>query len=388
MTKKCIFRPVWYEVRGKKCVIFIDELPCLDITGTRFVSALSNFWNSFVSRHENMMLVVCGSATTWMIKNIVDNHGGLHNRITHEMHIHPFTLKETETYFQSRGFVWDRLSLTQLYMAIGGIPYYMSLVKDGESVSQAIDRLFFSQDGELRKEYDRLFKSLFANPEPYVEIINALANCSKGLTRQEISDGLGKSNGGRLSEQLDNLMKCDFIRLYNIKTKRICKSGGIYQLTDFYIRFYNTFIKKNITTDEHYWSTHLLSPKVNNWYELAFERVCLSHIEQIKKALGVERIASEYYSWREKGIETGAQIDLVIERADRTINLCEIKYSDAPYAIDKDEDLKLRMRRQVFVEQTSTSYGIAQTMITTFGLTKNAYSGGVLAEVLLDDLFA
>lgn len=371
---------------NKRHVIFIDELPCFDISGTRFVVALGHFWNSFVSKHPNLMLIVCGSATSWIITNIIDNHGGLHNRITHELYVAPFTLAQTEQYFHSRGFTWDRLAMLQLYMVLGGIPYYLSLLDRTDSVVSAIDRLLFSPNGELHNEYNRLIASLFTNPEPYIDIIRTLALHREGLSRDELAAELQKSDGGNLTKQLDNLLKCDFISYNRVRGKKINKSGGIYTLADFFMLFYHTFMEQG-TTDEKYWSHNMISAKTNSFWGLGFERVCMAHIRQIKRALGIDGIGSEYYSWRSKDKQERAQIDLLIERADRIINLCEIKYGTTPYLIDKNEDMKFRIRQAVFVHQTGTKYGIMPTFITTYGLAKNAYSSNILSEITMDDLF-
>ena len=371
---------------NRRHVIFIDELPCFDVYGTRFVAALGHFWNDFVVKHKNLMLIICGSATSWIVNNIVDNHGGLHNRITHDMHLHPFSLGQCEQYARSRHFIWDRLSIMQAYMVFGGIPYYYSLIEQGESVSQAIDRLVFSQEGELHNEYNRLFSSLFHNPEPYRAIIEALAKHRYGLTRNELAKKVGKSDGGNLSKQLDDLIKCDFIRYQRVKTKKISKTGGIYSLADFFTQFHHTFLTSE-SSDAHYWTHNMLSPIINSFYGLSFERVCMSHIDNIKRAIGIDRIGTEFYSWRSSNPLQQAQIDLIIERADRIINLCEIKFSTTPYTIDKAEDMRLRIRQAAFVSQTKTRYGIQPTFITTFGLERNAYANSIMTQVTMDDLF-
>ena len=371
---------------NKRQVIFIDELPCLDVRSTRFVVALGHFWNSWVSKHNNLILIVCGSATSWMVDNIVNNHGGLHNRITHTMHLHPFNLAQCEEYFQARGMVWDRQSIMQAYMVFGGVPYYLSLVKSSESVTEAIDRLLFSPQGELREEYHRLFSSLFANPEPYMTIVRALANHRYGLTRDELAEYLGKSDGGGLTKLLDNLEKCDFICYHRVRLKKINKTGGYYALSDSFVQFYHTYLDTP-SNDEHYWSHNLLSPKTNTFFGLAFERVCMAHIPQIKKAIGIDQIGTEYYSWRSTDKEQKAQIDLLIERADRIINLCEIKYSALPYTITKDADLKFRTRQAAFVNQTGVRFGIQATYISPYGLTPNTYSSSIQKVITMDDLF-
>lgn len=371
---------------NQRCTIFIDELPCFDTPRSGFIQAFSHFWNTWGQKHPQVLLIVCGSATTWMIKNIIDSHGGLHNRITHEIHLRPFTLNETESMLQSMQIHWDRLSILQIYMIMGGIPYYLSLLQKGESIVQAIDRLYFSAHANLQSEYKRLFASLFREPEPYLEIMRILSTSRKGITREEMIKALGKKDNGHLSEYLQNLIKCDFIRYYFVKTKKVRKTNGLYQLTDFFTIFHNTFLTRPIN-DEHYWSHNLQTPLMNTWLGLAFERVCMAHIPQIKRCLGIDRIGTEYYSWRSKTSENGSQIDLLIERADRIINLCEIKYSTTPYSIDKSEEMKLRIRQSDFAEETGTKYAIFPTMITTYGIRKNAYSGYIQAEVTLDDLF-
>lgn len=373
-------------VPDQRCVIFIDELPCFDTPRTGFINAFSHFWNSWGQKHSEVMLIVCGSATTWMTKNIIDSYGGLHNRITHEIPLHPFTLAETEQMLHAMQINWDRLSILHIYMVMGGVPYYLSLLNRGESVTQAVDRLFFSSNASLQTEYKRLFASLFKSPEPYLDIVRVLSTTKQGMSRDEILKVLGKKDNGHVTEYLQNLIKCDFVRYYFVKTKKIKKTDGLYQLVDFFAIFHNTFLTRPIS-DESYWSHNLQTPMMNTWLGLAYERVCMAHIPQIKRALGIDRIAAEYYSWRSKDSFEGAQIDLLIERADRVINLCEVKYSAGRYALTKDEEMKLRIRMGDFVEETGSKYAIFPTLITTFGVKPNTYSGIVQSEVVLSDLF-
>lgn len=388
----------WYEAfealkevvkkvpQDKPAIVFIDELPCLDTPRSGLVKALDLFWNGWANRQSNVKLIVCGSATTWIVDNIIDNHGGLHNRITHEMHIHPFTLHDTEEYLTANGFKWNRLAMAQAYMVLGGIPYYLSLLDNAQSLPANIDRLFFSRDAELKKEFDRLFKSLFKSPQSYVDIIQLLANNKKGLTRNEISEKLKKETGGHLSKLLVNLENCDFVRKYNVRERKINSNNGIYQLTDFYIHFYHDFCGMH-TTDEHFWENSLNSPKQNTWYGLAYERLCMAHIPQVKEALGIQRIRTEYYSWRSKESVPAAQVDLIIERADQIISLCEVKYSKGVYSLDAKEEERLRNRMTDFAEETKVREAVQLVMITTYGLKDNAHSTEVSDRVVLDDLF-
>lgn len=371
---------------GKRCVIFIDELPCLDTPRAGFVHALGHFWNSWANWQSQIMLIVCGSATSWMVRNIIDDHGGLHDRVTHEMPLHPFTLAETEEYFQENGFRWKRLSLLQVYMAVGGVPYYMSLFLPEESPAIGLDRLFFSENAELQKEYRRLFYSLFRNAQPYQDIISVLAKKSSGMTREEISKALNVDNNGKLGDMLTDLIYCDFIRKYNVRDKKIKTNSALYQLVDFYTIFYNTFASKN-STEEHYWSRNVTSSEVKIWYGLAYERVCQAHLPQIKQALGIASVKTEHYSWKSKTLTDGAQIDIIIDRADNTINLCEVKYCDHEYQLDKDEFFKINHRVEAFEEETQTKSTILPTMITTFGLAKGMYSDQIIVKLTMDDLF-
>ena len=372
---------------GKECVVFIDELPCFETRKSNFVNALGYFWNSWASLQDNMLLIVCGSATSWMMKNVIDNHGGLHDRITHEMHLKEFSLHETEEYLVSYGFPWDRTMILQTYMVMGGIPYYLSLLDPAESLAQNIDRLYFHANGEMRREFQRLYKTLFSSPEPYIAIVEALFEKKKGLTRDEIAAAVDISANGNLTKMLQNLVDCDIIRFYRVKNKTIGSRNGLYQLLDFYSLFYLQFMKSR-TTNEHFWIQSLNTPTVNTWMGLAFERICLTHIPQIMQALRIGGIKSEYYSWRGIDPETQqqAQIDLIIERADRMINLCEAKYSEKPYLLDKEEYRKYTDRLNLFKQHTGFSGGIIPTFITANGLQRNAYSEHIIAQLTMDDL--
>jgi len=369
----------------KPCLIFIDELPCLDTPKSGFIHALGHFWNSWAAWKNNIKLIICGSATSWMVRNIINNHGGLHDRVTHEMNIKPFTLRETEEFFHAYGFPWSRLSVLHTYMAVGGIPYYLSLFRQNESPAQGIDRLFFSEYGELRKEYQRLFHSLFRNPEPYLAIIKLLASKPSGLTMKEISRELKISSNGYLRDVLTNLVYCDFLKEFRVRTKRIKVNSVIYKLVDFYTLFYHAFVQSAAKPKE--WAAIQDTPTVNTWLGLSYERVCLAHIPQIKAKIGISGVATETYSWRGTETESQVQVDLIIERSDKMINLCEIKYSKAEYSLTKEEYLKIGRRVELFKEATATRYSIVPTMITTFGLAQGMYAETIPVTVVLDDLF-
>ena len=367
-------------------VIYIDELPCFDTPKSGFVRALGHFWNTWAALRKDVILVVCGSATSWMIENIVNDHGGLHDRTTHTIYLRQFTLAETESYLKTKKIHWPRQMIVETYMMLGGVPYYLSLLNPQESLAQNIDRLYFHKNSELGQEYQRLYASLFKSPESYIRIVELLGKNKQGLTRGEIAENLKISSSGTLSKQLENLEYCDIIRRYVTKMGGKPKTNEAYfQLVDLFTLFHLTFSKK--LTTEDYWVQHLNTPVLNTWQGLAFEHVCMVHINQIRHALGLDRIAVEYYSWRSPKVPR-AQVDMIIERADRLINLCEIKYTHSEYTITSDEDLKVRNRAAAFVRETKTRSGILPTWITPYGLSPNEYSSNVQYQVTMDDLFA
>lgn len=370
--------------KKKNVIVFIDELPCFDTQHAGFVHALDFFWNYKASRWDNIMLIVCGSATSWMIRNIVNNHGGLHNRITHNIHLHPFSLLQVALYAHNKKSAWTPIDIVQMYMALGGIPYYWSKVDFMESVAQNLDKLFFYENAELKEEYERLFYSLYKNPEYYMKIVKLLCENKKGMMRNEIAQKVGLPSSGSLSRILQDLEYCDFIKSYNNVGKL---TGQIYQIMDFYTIFYNAFCAKK-STDKHFWSNHVGTPKINTFLGLAYERICMIHIDQILIALHLDNIHTEYYSWRSRASDPGAQIDLIIDRADGIQTICEIKFSMAEYAISKIEYQKLLNRVSAFRQETRTRKGFQIVFVTTYGLKDNTYSEISSRNVKLSDLFA
>lgn len=374
------------KTAGKRMVVFIDELPCLATPKSGLIKALDFFWNSWGCRQQELFMVVCGSATSWIIRNIIDNKGGLHNRITHEKHLSPFTLGETREYLRRNGVSWPDINVLQTYMALGGIPYYLGMLNKDISLTDNIDALFFGGEKPLAKEYERLYKSIFKESDKYKAVIKALSTNRKGYTRKELAEKLGVENNGHFGDILEDLVNCDFVREYNTVHRKVRKNSSLFQLVDFYSIFYHSFVTKR-PSDEHYWAHTLNTPAQNNWYGLAFERVAMAHIPQILKSLGIDRILTDCCSWRSDDHAGGAQIDLVISRADNMINLCEVKYSVSEYALTKDESLKLLHRMEQFQKETATRKGIFITLVTTYGLAKNMWSDTANSVVTMGDLF-
>ena len=371
---------------GEQCIVFIDDLPAMDAEGSNVAGAVGYFWNSWASQYDNFVFIICGSATSWMITNVIDSKGGLHDRITVEMPIHPFTLKETEQYLEYQHFLWNRQMVLQAYMIFGGIPYYLSLLDKEESLVQNVDRLFFSQDIQMRREFRRLFNTLYKNPEKYIDIIKALNKSRKGLTREEIASELKCSNNGHLGKQLEDLVCCDLIRKNIVREKEIKRKDAIYQLCDFFSLFYLTFIER-AEVEQQYWSHHINTPEVNSWMGLTYERICMAHIQQIKHSLHLDTISTLSYSWRSKTSTPAAQIDFIIERADKIINICEVKYCQGEYNLDKDEYERIKKRKNAFIQETGLRHVPWLTMITTEGVARGKYSEMIQTQVTLDDLF-
>ena len=371
------------EYLHRRCIVFIDELPCFETRNSGFIRALDHFWNSQAAWIDNMMLIVCGSATSWMIRNVINNRGGLHNRVTHEIHLKPFSLYQTEQFFAEQGLKWDRLSTLQIYMAIGGVPYYLGLVDTEYSAAENIDKLFFEESSEMRNEYDRLFMSLYRHPERYMDIVKLLSEHKQGLTRKEIANKLRIPNNGHLGDMLDDLQYCDFVRLYNNGMK---VNAGIYQLIDFYTLFYHQFCRRRMS-DRHFWRNTIGTPTQNTWYGLAYERVCMSHINHIIYALRLDYIHTDFYSWRSKESKPAAQIDIIIDRADGIVTICEVKYSKAEYTLSKEEYERIMNRVEAFTRETRCKKGTQTIIITTKGMKSNGYSEISRRTITLDDLF-
>jgi AAA+ ATPase superfamily predicted ATPase len=376
---------------GRK-VVFLDELPWLASPRSGFLSALDHFWNSFGSRQRNLILVICGSAASWMIVNVLHHKGGLHNRVTRTIALKPFNLQETEAFLHGRGVTLDRHQILELFMAVGGIPYYLDYVRNGRSAAQNIDAMFFSHNAPLRDEFNQLYAALFEHHERHVKVIHALAKKRAGLTRQDLRASTGLPTGGRLTTTLSELETTGFI----LRTVPFGKTvrDSVYRLIDAFTLFYLRWVSsRGAAHDGASWWLHRRStPPGVAWSGYAFENVCLSHVIQIKQALGISGILTEHSSWQHRPsvrTDTGAQIDLIIDRPDRVVNLCEMKYSDAPFVIDKKYAKTLRERSEIFRRVTGTHKSLFVTFVTVHGVSAGAHASELVAnEVRADALFA
>lgn len=372
----------------KRKIIFIDELSWMDTQKSDLMVALENFWNGFASARKDIVLIVCASATSWMLSKVVHNKGGLYNRLTEQLNLQPFSLKECEEFVQAKGLVFNRNQILQYYMIVGGVPFYWDLLKKGLSLSQNIDYILFSSNAPLKEEFKYLYASIFRKPEQYVKIIETLGTRKVGMTREEIIKASGIANTGDLSSKLEELESCGFIRKYYAFGMK--RKNALYQLMDCFTLFYYKFLQDE-PTDEHFWTNQINTPTINTWMGLSFERVCMFHVKQIKKKLGISGVLTEVNSWYckadpEEGI-FGSQIDMLIVRKDQVINLCEMKYANSEFTITEKEDKKLRNKVSDLKNITKTKYAIYPTLLTTYGIVSNSYSMDIQSVIVLDDLF-
>lgn len=378
-----LLRQIIKQSNKPRKVILLDELPWMDTPKSEFISALEHFWNSWASARHDIVLVACGSATSWMMNKLINNHGGLYNRITRRIFLEPFSLKETEEFLKNRGFALSRYEIAVSYMIMGGIPFYLEMLERNLSLAQNIDSLFFRPNGQLSREFSNLYAALFVDSSDYVRVVEALSSKRTGLTRTEIIKATGMSSGSKLTTILQNLESCGFIRKYNLYGEP--RQNILYQLVDFFTLFYFRFLVDKATGN---WEAIQDKAQFYTWAGLTFELLVLQHIEPIKRSLGISGVETQMSTWRCVGGDHGAQIDLLIDRSDNTINICEAKFSVDIFSISKDYEMNLRNKMQQFIERTKMKKSIQLTFITTYGLAKNIHSGVVHKVITLDDLFA
>lgn len=379
----------------KKIILFLDELPWLASPRSNFLASLEHVWNRYLSRLNNIILIVCGSAASWMLKKIIYNKGGLYGRLTAEIHLKPFTLRETETYLKAKNINLDRKQIIELYLAFGGVAKYLANVSKGKSSAQIIADTCFSPNGALLLEFPKLYDSLFDKPEHHIAIINALAGKKSGMTQEDILKKTGMSSGGNFTQLLNELEDSGFI----LSTPQFSykKKETTFRLIDEYSIFYLAWIKpaldnhlKNVT--QNYWQNIQNSPSYMAWAGYAFEGICLKHAEKIIDALKISVVARSSTVWSYKpekeSKKNGAQIDLVIDRADKCINLCEIKFCNNLFTVTKNDSENLRYKKMCFQEQTNTKKSLFTTLITTYGAAINEhYLVSVDNQLTMDVLF-
>ena len=370
----------------KKKVIFLDEIPWFETPRSGFLSALDNFWNQYCTKRTDIVLVICGSAASWIIDRVINSRGGLHNRLTHRLLLKPFTLGETKEFLEFNRVKLGLKDIAEIYMCVGGIPFYLKDIEPGQSVPQILDQLFFGEQAKLSGEFSNLYAALFKNHAIHEKVVTALASKNKGLTRTEIIQTSGVQSSGELTTVLDELVQCGFVRqIFPIlKTKE----DSLYRLIDEYSLFYFKFLQDDTTTSS--WSQIAQNPVYKIWSGYAFENLCFKHTFQIKKALGIHGIITNEYSYVLKGNadQQGLQIDMIIDRADNCVNILEVKFYNTEYEVSETYGRQLLHKATIFQERTRLKKNVFITMLTVFGVKKNEhYLTAVTNQLLIDDLF-
>ena len=388
-----LLRKYLSTLRKRKIVVFLDELPWMDTPKSHFIQAFGYFWNSWASTQSGMKVFICGSSTTWMLSKIIGDKGGLYGRVTRQIYLAPFRLNETEEFLvKTKGVRWNRYQIAEAYMILGGIPYYLDMLEKGKPFAKSIDELLFREGAPLSTEFEFLYRSLFKDSAQYRLVVETLAEKNKGMTREELLKATNMKSGGRLTTILEDLCSCDFVRKYSAIGKS--EKDAIYQLSDPFTLFYLRHVSASTHQDEQFWQNNHGLPAQNAWKGYAFEQVCLQHLRQIKLKLSILGVLCNAYSWSCKSFTDsdgteweGGQIDLLLDRNDEVINICEMKYSKTPFVITEDYERKLYAREATFRHVTKTRKALQHVFVTTYGVKQNEWSDIVHAQVTLDDLF-
>ena len=380
----------------KKVVLFFDELPWLATKKSKLIQALEYYWNQYWEDMSNLTLIVCGSAASWIIDNIVNNKAGLHNRITKTMLLDPFTLLETKEYLHSLGIRYLDKQILEVYMIMGGIPFYLKEIEKGLSVPQNIDRVCFHKTGLLFSEFKNLFASLFNQASIHGKLLHVIFKSRYGMIGRKIAEKMRNvTSGGSLYKRLEELETAGFI--IGIVPYGFSKKNKVYRIIDEYTLFYLSWIDfvknklKQIDRSKGYWEDKVCSQSWKIWTGYAFEDICLKHLSVIKKKLNIKSsaIADSWQYFLKKGSkEEGAQIDLLFDRNDGVITICEIKYHTPSYLFNKEEAHKLQSKVKVFKKVTKTTKQIQLALITVNPIKSTMYSEElIVGNVTANDFF-
>lgn len=393
---KSLTRAIQSVTENKKIVLFQDEFPWLATKNSGLLQSLDYYWNQYWSKAKRIKLIICGSSASWIINKIIRNKGGLHNRVTHEIHLEPFNLFETKNYLIHQGIKLNDSQILELYMTIGGIPYYLRRIKKGLSAKQNIELLAFTRSGFLLEEFNKLYDSLFDGGEIYIEIMRVIAKKRYGISQIDLLKQIeGLSQGGEMKKKLASLEDAGFIMRF--KPYQHTKRGLYYRVIDEYTLFYFRWVEplkealQSKALKRGYWTEMGGTPEWYAWAGLAFEAICYKHLPQISNALELPATAlADCWRYRSKlgENEEGTQIDLLFDRKDDVITICEIKYSNQPFVIDKSYAKSLQRKLEVFQKKTKTNKALMLTMITSNGIKENMYSEELISNVVvLEDFF-
>lgn len=373
--------------------LFLDELPWMVTQKSGLLQALDHYWNAHWSQMKAIKVVVCGSAASWMLDNLINAKGGLHNRLTATLNLQPFSLSETAEYLKAHGHRYTHQRVLDTYLVTGGVPHYLNQMKKSRSLLQNINDMCFNPNGLLHQEFPRLFRALFKSAEDNLQIIRLIAQKRFGISRNDLIKNLKTQSGGTLTKRIEELEAAGFIKTfipYGLNNR-----SQYYRVTDeysfFYLKWIEPELKKGLSFSEGYWQSLSKTSSWNSWSGYAFETVCLKHIEPIRKALGLENIGCKTGSWRHKTKDkhkTGAQIDLLFDRLDDALTLCEIKYTRQAFKVDKSYAKELMNKLDCFEKQTNNRKELFLALISVSNVKETAWSEELVDQVvLLEDLF-
>ena len=361
-------------------IVFLDEFPWFATKRSDFLTAFADFWNAWASKQRDMIVIICGSATSWIIKNLFENTGSMFDRITRRLYIAPFTLRESELMTASLDLGWSRETVLDAYLAFGGLPYYLDMLDRRKSLAQNIDDLCFGAHAPLRNEVPHLMEATLSDSPLHREVLRMLSRSKSGVHRAKIAQALG--DGGPLSRVLDDLEKCSYIRKYKNPYEK--NKPSIYQLVDPFLLFSFKFMEGQVES----WASFAGSPAYYAWRGNAFELACLAHIPQLKAALGIGAVQTACFPWASSLSALGAQVDLVIERADHVTDLCEMKYTDEPLAVSAEYERKLLRKRSAFMQESGTRNAVHLVAVSVHGIARSTHADCLTKTVTLDDLFS
>jgi uncharacterized protein len=373
--------------KKKKHVIFIDELPWINTAKSGFIQLLAHFWNDYLSKEKNFILVICGSASSWITKKIVNDKGGLHNRLTETINVPPFSFAETKQFFESKKVLLSNHNIVMLYMAFGGVPYYLNLIKKGESVPTALERLCFKPGGSMQIEYNNLYKALFQNATNHEAIVGVLASSKQGIPRDEIIKKSKVQSGGPYNRAMEDLINSGFVEDVSLIGRK--KRGSLYRLIDEYSIFYHRFIKNTNKYTAGIWVQIMQSQSYKIWCGFAFEAFCFKHLSKLNSVLGIAGVFVQYYALSIPAQQNykGVQIDLLIDRNDGVINLCEVKFYDTAFTLTKAYAQELLIKKQRLKAHLKSNKQVLITMITSKGIISNShFLEAVDCSITLDDM--
>jgi AAA+ ATPase superfamily predicted ATPase len=363
-------------------IIILDEFQWMANYQNELVSVIKMIWEKYLSQNPDLTLILCGSIASFM-KSKVLKSSALYGRTDYELNLHELNLSEISEFFPGKGS--DEVIDTA--MLVGGIPKYLELISEYPSLYDALEPLAFSQDGFFKTEYDRLFASHFGKKPIFMKIIQTLATNPYGLTTGKLAKEMQVASGGTLCHQLDDLESAGFLHSIIPFDKPEGSKLRKYILMDAYVRFYHSIIRgsmKETTPPNTQFHAIMSSPRYAAWAGMAFEFLCMRHHKEISRILGFHGIpytAGPFF--QRKTLDTpGVQIDLLFERSDKILVLCEMKYllASVPGDIIDQVNRKVSALQEKYPGRT-----ILKVLLTKTGSTETVAKKGYFFRIIRAD---